>query len=156
PGDFTLARFGDDAAPEIHQFDLGGRFRAMPTKKHGPASQYVDLIVQFESTRTHYDFHTGVLTADPFDPNAPTDPVFTANSNSPASYNMNFLNLGGGFRIGGTITKKLAYDVSFVTFFLGRYDGTGFLTDHGLPFVHTGDHQDRNFHVPGCDNDLNT
>src|SRR5262249_10766138 len=24
------------------------------------------------------------------------------------------------------------------------------------PFVHTGDHQDRNFHVPGCDSDPNT
>lgn len=160
PGDSRLVQFSSTAAPDYNQFNLGGSFRLLPTKKHGPSKRFLDIIVEFQSTRTHYDFEAGVQKLGRFiDPNFLTfrpivDPLFTAKSNFPASYNMNFLNLGAGFKIGGQISKKLSVDLKFVTSLFGRYDGTGFLTNHGLPFVHSPLHRAPDLHVPGCVTDL--
>ncbi|HZE88898.1 MAG TPA: hypothetical protein VE404_05080 [Verrucomicrobiae bacterium] len=152
-GDFRLVEFATTAAPELNQFTLGGAIRVLPKKKHGPSRVHVDGLVEFQSTRAHYDFHTGIERFSPWDPNVLIDPVFLAKSNLPASYDMNFLNLGAGFKIGGEITKKLSFDVSAVLLFFGRYNGEGDLTGHGLPFVHSAQHLNPAFHVPGCAND---
>jgi hypothetical protein len=155
PGDFRLVQFASDAGPDYDQLNVGGAFQILPTKKHGPSNQYLDLVVEFQSTRAAYEFESGVETHDPFDPNVLTDPVFTAFSNSRARYFMNFLNLGGGFKVGGKIGKKINVDAKVVAYVFGRYSGEGRLPHHGLPFVHTSSHVDPRFHVPGCFTDNN-
>jgi len=153
PGDFRLVQFASDAGPDYNQLNIGGAYRLLPTKKHGPSDRYLDLVVEFQSTRAAYEFESGVETRNPFDPNVLTDPVFTAFSNSRARYFMDFLNLGGGFKVGGKIGKKLTVDVKAVAYVFGRYRGEGRLPHHGLPFVHSPNHIDPRFHVPGCQND---
>src|SRR6266850_2860017 len=101
-------------------------------------------------TSADYGFEAGELTRNPFDPNAISDPVFQAESNRSASYDLDFLNLGGGFRIGAEISKRFSTEVAFRVYVLGRYDGTGDLGNHGLVFIHSFQHNDPAFHVPGC------
>ncbi|MBI3448408.1 MAG: hypothetical protein HY049_05760 [Acidobacteria bacterium] len=158
PGDFRLVQFATSAAPELNQFTMGGAIRALPRKKHGPSRVHLDGLVEFQSTRAHYDFHSGIERFSPWDPNVLIDPVFLAKASRPASYDLNFLNLGAGFRIGGEITKKLTFEVGAVLHVFGRYTGNGDLTGHGLPFVHSAQHVNPAFRVYGCvnDNDPNT
>jgi len=154
PGDFYLAQFQSIAAPKYGQFTFGGAYRALPAKKHGPSRVYLDLLVQYRTISADYTFDAGRVSRDPFTLAPLGDPVFISGANNHSSYNLDFSTLGGGFKVGGEISKRFAASFQAVTSIFGRYDGTGDLANHGLPLLHTPGHQDPAFHVPGCVVDL--